>query len=86
MPSNIDIFSLIFRYNLEDPSVAEKCRTAIKPILFYLHLCQRVLLDHLHPYPFLLELSFIVQILLRTICYLSLLNMFSGKHPLDSIN
>ena len=86
MPSNIDIFSLIFRYNLEDPPVTEKCGTAIKPMLLYFHLCQRVSLDHLHPYPFLLELSFIVQILLRKICYLCLLNMFSGKHPLDSIN
>ena len=86
MPNNIDIFSLIFRYKLEDPSVIEKCRTAIKPMLLYFNWCLRVSFDNLHPYPLLLELIVIVQILLRKICYFSLLNMFSGNPPSDNIN
>ena len=68
MPSNIDIFSLIFRYNLEDPPVTEKCRTAIKPILLYFNLCPRVTFDYLHQYPFLLEFKYFLEKFVIFLC------------------
>ena len=70
MPSHTDIFSLVFRYNLEDSTVTVtvKSRTAIKVMLLYFNLYWYVYHlivsydDHLHPFFFLL---FIVQLLLR---------------------
>ena len=40
MPSHTDIFSLVFRYNLEDSTVTVtvKSRTAIKVMLLYFNL------------------------------------------------